>query len=448
MDANIPKQQNLTAGSVVAKGAYFYIVMSWYEQPADGESGAKPKKKTKWLPTRIAVSEPKSKTKAKDLLSRVRVVFDRDNPAVSINVMLAHENKTLEQGGLDFIDSGEILLNKSADEVKKDRGILFSDYLLLWLEEIRSRVEITTFASYQRNITGSIAPYFKDKGLYLSELTAQDIHLFYKEMRKSGLKAETVIRYHANIRKAIVDALEFDETYNLDANILVKLKKPFKPEKEKFVPNFYSVDEINGMLKAFTGHRLELVVKLAAFYGFRREEVLGLKWNAIDFTNNTITVSHTVTQCCVDGKARMVYKDRGKNPASRRTMPLVESVGELLKARKKAVEENRNTFGKTYVNKFNEYICVDDNGDMIKPGYVTKNFVKTLELSGLRRIRFHDLRHSCASMLVYCGVAMKLIQEWLGHSNFSTTADRYSHLEHFQKVESANALANIGINLT
>jgi integrase len=244
-----------------------------------------------------------------------------------------------------------------------------------------------------------------------------------------------------------VDALEFSETYKIDANILLKIKKPFKPEKEEFIPSFYTIDEINEMFTAFTNNRIELVVRLTAFYGFRREEVLGLKWSAIDFKNSTITVSHTVTQCAIDGKSMIVYKDRAKNRSSRRTMPLVADLKELLMEHKKSVEKNRILFKKTYNQKFNEYICVDESGDMIKPGYISKNFVDVLKANHLRRIRFHDLRHSCASLMVASGVPMKMIQEWLGHSNYSTTADRYSHLEHSQKIESANALANIGLQM-
>jgi integrase len=438
MNASIPIQQAITAGTVVAKGNFYHLVMTWYEPVESEDDKAKTRKRTKWLPTKISVDEPKGKTKAKDLLLLVRVAFDRSRPDVPISEMLSLSNSAGK--GSPTADDSEGV----AELEERDRGILFSDYMQQWLEDIRHKVETTTFGAYQVNIR-RITQYFDAKGFYLNEITAADIHMFYKDMQKRGIKTETVIRYHSNIRKALVDALEFNEIYGIDANILVKLKKPVKPEKEEFNPSFYSVEEINEMFKVLRGNRIELVVKLTAFYGFRREEVLGLKWSAIDFSKKTLTVSHTVTQCCVDGKAVMEFKDRGKNRSSRRTMPLVADLSELLQAHKKAVEQNRKTLGKAYNKKYIEYICVDDSGDMIKPSYVTKNFRKALEDNLLRKIRFHDLRHSCASLLVACNVPMKIIQEWLGHSNFSTTADLYSHLEHSQKVESANALANIGL---
>jgi integrase len=443
MAANSLNERELTAGTVAAKGAYYYLVMTWYETIPSDDGNTKAKKRTKWLPTRISVKEPRAKSKAADLLVLVRAAFDKRNPGVPIEELLTKEKDSIPSKS----DKSTEPIPVPAAVIAEDKGILFSDYMLQWLEEMRPKIEITTFAAYQRIVNVKIVPYFKAKGIYLKDLTAQDIHLFYKDMRTQGLKAETVIRYHSNIRKALVDALEFNDMYGIDASILIRLKKPFKPEKEEFIPNFYSIDEANEMLKAFKGNRLELIVKLTAFYGFRREEVLGLKWSAVNFRVNTLTVAHTVTQCSVDGKSLIVYKDRAKNRSSRRTMPLVADLSETLIKHRESIERNKKIFGNRYITKFNEYICVDEIGDMIKPGYVTKYFKSTLIDNNLRKIRFHDLRHSCASLLLASGVPMKMIQEWLGHSNFSTTADRYSHLEHSQKVESANALEKLGLQM-
>ena len=88
------------------------------------------------------------------------------------------------------------------------------------------------------------------------------------------------------------------------------------------------------------------------------------------------------------------------------------------------------------------YLCVDEVGNIIRPNYVTETFPKFLVENGLRRIRFHDLRHSCASLLLDNGVPMKQIQEWLGHSDFSTTANIYLHLEYKSKESSAQAMAS------
>lgn len=96
--------------------------------------------------------------------------------------------------------------------------------------------------------------------------------------------------------------------------------------------------------------------------------------------------------------------------------------------------------GKCYNTEYLEYIYVDEMGDLLRPNYVTDTFKRVLEKNGLRPIRFHDLRHSCASLLLANGVPMKQIQEWLGHSDFSTTANIYAHLDHSSKLLSAQAM--------
>ena len=123
-----------------------------------------------------------------------------------------------------------------------------------------------------------------------------------------------------------------------------------------------------------------------------------------------------------------------------RTLPLVDFVKEKLLSLKAEQEENRMLCGRSYIKDFIGYICINEIGDLIKPGYLSVEFPKLLEKKGLRRIRFHDLRHSCASLLIANGVPMKQIQEWLGHSDFSTTANIYAHLDYSSKLSSADAL--------
>lgn len=122
------------------------------------------------------------------------------------------------------------------------------------------------------------------------------------------------------------------------------------------------------------------------------------------------------------------------------------TVKERLLELKAEQEENRRLCGRSYVKDYTGYVCINEIGDIIKPNYVSCGFPKLLEEHGLRRVRYHDLRHSCASLLLANGVPMKQIQEWLGHSDFSTTANIYAHLEYSSKVISADAmLAGLGI---
>lgn len=147
-----------------------------------------------------------------------------------------------------------------------------------------------------------------------------------------------------------------------------------------------------------------------------------------------------LTSCNLDGKSVLVQTDTTKTKSSHRTLPLVPEFKEKLLEQKARQEEYRRVCGKCYNTEYLEYICVDEMGNLLRPNYVTDTFKRVLEKNGLRPIRFHDLRHSCASLLLANGVPMKQIQEWLGHSDFSTTANIYAHLDYSSKLLSAQAM--------
>ena len=179
---------------------------------------------------------------------------------------------------------------------------------------------------------------------------------------------------------------------------------------------------------------------LAAFYGLRRSEVVGLKWDAIDFENKTIAIRHTVTACAEKGRRIEVAADTTKTASSRRTLPLVPAFQTKLAALKEQQEKNRILCGRSYCTDYLGYVLVDAMGNRLKLSYISTAFPALLKRNGLRPIRFHDLRHSCASLLLKNGVPMKQIQEWLGHSDFSTTANIYAHLDAGSKLTSAQAM--------
>ena len=204
--------------------------------------------------------------------------------------------------------------------------------------------------------------------------------------------------------------------------------------------SLYSADEIHALTEVAEGTKLEIPVLLASFYGLRRSEVLGLKWDAIDFEANTLEIKHIVTQASIDGKKVLVQADRAKTKSSLRTLPLVPPIRDRLLMLKGQQNTYRRLCGKSYNRDYLGYLCVDEIGNIIRPNYVSEQFPKLLEKNGLRPIRFHDLRHSCASLLLANGVPMKQIQEWLGHSDFSTTANIYAHLDYASKLSSAQAM--------
>ena len=151
-------------------------------------------------------------------------------------------------------------------------------------------------------------------------------------------------------------------------------------------------------------------------------------------------IKHTVTSCTIDGKVTTIAQDTTKTKSSMRTLPLVPVFKDKLIALKRKQEENRRLCGRSYCREYIGYICVDEMGTRMSPNYITTGFSKLLKKNGLRAIRFHDLRHSCASLLLANGVPLKHIQEWLGHSDFTTTANIYAHLDYKSKITSAQAM--------
>lgn len=213
-----------------------------------------------------------------------------------------------------------------------------------------------------------------------------------------------------------------------------------RPKKEEFIGTFYNTAEIEKLFEVTKNTQLEFLVKMASFYGLRRSEIVGLRWQAIDFDCKTITIEHTIN---VLHGGHLVAKDRTKNKSSRRTLPLIPEFEELLRCMKQNQEDYRRLCKSSYCKDFKDYVYVNSLGKLISPDYITRKFHDVIQKYGLRKIRFHDLRHTCASLLLANGVDMKEIQEWLGHSNYSTTANIYTHLDYSSKVSSANTMQKL-----
>ena len=375
----------MVSGHLAEKKGYFYAVLNYNDIHG--------KRRSKWIATGLMVKGNKKRAEA--FLQEQRRIFQVDEPI--------------------------------------SEAVLFADFMEQWLKVIKSSVALTTFSSYSNMVKKVIVPYFKEQKITLQELSAKHIQDFYlKELER--VSASSVIHYHANIHKALKYAVKLDL---IPVNPADKVERP---GKERFMANFYDADEVNKLFEITRGTKLEIPVIFGAFYGMRRSEALGMKWDAIDFERNTITIRHTFTIVDLDGKRIEVTSDQTKTKSSMRTLPLVPFVKEKLLKLKAEQEENRRLCGRSYIKDYMGYVCINETGDIIRPGYITSTFPKLLEEHGMRKGRFHDLRHSCASLLLANGVPMKQIQEWLGHSDFSTTANIYAHLDCSSKLSSADAM--------
>ena len=378
----------MVAGHLTLKNGRYYAVLNY--------RNAGRQRKTKWIS--LGLPEKGNKRKAEAELARLRAEFEPP---------------------------------KEVGDLSSD--MLFADYLLEWLEIAKGRLAVATYSSYAAMIKKPVGPYFRQRNLTLRELEARHLQMFYSEMLRK-VKPNTVIHYHAIIHSALKYAVKTDM---LVQNVADKVDRP---KKNSFQPVFLSAEEMQKMFEALRGTKLELPVLVAAFYGFRRGEVLGLKWDAIDFERGTISVIRTVTTITVDGKQTEIEQQSAKTKSSLRTLPLIGSFREYFLQVKEAQELNKQICGNCYNHEYDGFVFVDELGERMRANYLTSAFQKFLESHGLRRMRFHDLRHSCASLLLANGVPLKHIQEWLGHSDFTTTANIYDHLDYKSKITSAQAM--------
>ena len=381
-------------GSLQVSHGTYYVVVNYKDEYG--------KPKQKWISTELR--EKGNKTKAKQKMKEILKSFE-------INQNL--NNKP---------DSNE--------------DILFVDFLKNFLVIKKNTIEPVTINMYNK-LAENISKYFKNMRLKLKDLKPYHIEGFYKSEYARGLSSNSVLKYHVLIRECLQYAFINDLVL---VNVADKIKRP---KVEKFKASFYDIKEIEKLFEVIQDNECKLPIMLTAMYGFRRSEVLGLKWNAIDFANKLISVQHKVLETKIDGKREIYLSDKLKNQTSNRTLPLLLQAEQLLLDKKNEIEKNKILLGKNYDNRYLDYVCVDNLGRLILPNRLTKNFIKILRRNNLRKIRFHDLRHSCASIMLSNGVPMKQIQEWLGHADFSTTANIYSHLDYSTKLNSANTMTNV-----
>ena len=325
---------------------------------------------------------------------------------------------------------------KESTENMNGSRLLMTDYMDEWLKIVKPLVERATYKSYDNMVSARIRPHFEKLNLLLTEVEPKHIKMLYDEILEQGYTTNTVIHYHAVLHQALAYAVKNDYILSNPAD---RVKRP---KKNKHISSFYTKEEILTLLDIAKDDPIYIPIVLSAYYGFRRSETLGMRWSAIDFENKTITVNHKVTELTENGKTIVYAEDKLKTKSSYRTLPLIPVVEKKLLEHKAKLERNQKLFGNSYCKEYMDYVCVDEMGKLFRPNFVSDHFGWLLKKYGLKKLTFKELRHSCASMLVAEGIPMKSIQEWLGHSNFSTTADIYSHIDYHAKQQSAAAIGN------
>ena len=312
------------------------------------------------------------------------------------------------------------------------------DYLVSYLKRVEPELQKNTIVSYRGMINGKIRRYFQRRPqLTVGNLKPQDIQDFYQSLFADGVVANTVIHYHALLRRAFQQAFKEER---IDANPFDRVGRP---KKNKFHGENYTQEELLTLLHLARGDVIYPAILLAGAMGLRRSEALGVRWSRIDWEKRTVLLDTKIVEYRENGKKKVEPVEEMKNKSSRRTLPLPDPVVEMLQVQKEHREVYRKMFQGSYNAQYLDYVCVNQLGELLRPSYVTDHFRELLEKYGLRHIRFHDLRHTFASLLINQDVPLINVSNFLGHSDLSTTANIYAHLDKASKQASAAVISDI-----
>ena len=313
------------------------------------------------------------------------------------------------------------------------------DYLAMWKELRKSEVAETTYDGYHTYIDRHLIPYFSQLNLNIQDITAGHIFDYVNYLSSDGGRKDNKIggQSTTSIRKIISilrQVFDYAVLYgDIRVNPASQVPMPKKVNNKDKRQVFLTAEDAQKMLDAFRDEELGPIVYVTLYYGLRKSEALGLRWQAVDFEANTITINHTVVS-----NGHIVRKDSTKSYCSNRTFQLLPDVKDVLLKLKDQQENYKTRLGSGYHN--NDYIFKNPNGIPYRPDSLTRSFKRALERHGLPQMRYHDLRHSTASILVDKGWDINDIKEWLGHADISTTANIYAHISHRKKVSLAQDL--------
>lgn len=339
----------------------------------------------------------------------------------------------------EVVSKYEIEAAEEAERMNRPQNeIPIFEYMTIWLEKQAKNIQINTYRSYHSMIYGKIRRYFeRRKDLTVGSIRSKDIDEFYNQLFEDNVVSNTVIHYHAVLRKAFQQAFK-DEL--IEANPFDRVDRP---KKNKFQGENYSEEELLALLKLTKDDPIYPAIMFAGGLGLRRSEALGVRWSRIDFEERCVLLDTKIVETKENGKTHIQAIEEMKNKSSHRTLPLPDQVYEMLVEIKAKQELYKKMFKSSYSREYDDYVCVNQLGELMKPSYVTEHFAAIIQDLGLRKIRFHDLRHTFASVLINNDVPLINVSRFLGHSDISTTANIYAHLDKSNKQSSADVMTGV-----
>jgi integrase len=310
----------------------------------------------------------------------------------------------------------ELMLDlKNGNLNSLNENMSLNQYLDYWLENYaKTNTKPKTFVEYEKIINTHIKPALGH--IHLHELKSVQLQTYYKLKLKS-LSAQTVKHHHRLLSKVLNDAIGWE----LISNNATKGAKPPKPEKT--VMKTLSAEQLKVLTKTAKEKTpvYSPIIHSAAHTGMRKSELVGLSWENVDFITEKVYICQTITEA--NGKFYFNRIPKNEQPRG------VKMTKELLRAMETLKEEHdhrKKILGESY-NPHNLVFC-NSKGNIMASSEISRSLKKALKAAKLPNIRFHDLRHSHATILLKKGVHPKIVSERLGHSNIQITLDLYSHV--------------------
>lgn len=322
------------------------------------------------------------------------------------------------------ISQEEVLKKKKALESDLTTGsyieptdLTVKEFIRSWFDGVKFSLRDSTFLAYESIIKQHITPSIG--AIELQKLHPSMIQGFYKSRVDMCLQARSIRNIHRVLHKALKQAVVYGYIkFNPATDVTL-------PRIKRTELNIWNQEQVNRFLKTAKSDRYYLLYLLALSTGMRQGELLGLKWNDINFDRATITVNRTLKE--VNGK---LILNEPKTTSSRRTILVPRNVINLLG------ECNKNTL----------YVFTDTSGGCIRcQNLVRRSFKPLIEKAGVPDIRFHDLRHTHATLLIQAGANIKAVSERLGHASIQITLDTYSHVTPSMQVDLMEKLDSINM---
>jgi integrase len=307
------------------------------------------------------------------------------------------------------------MADRNGGIVFDDKNLTVSDFLDIWLSDcVKDAIRVSTFERYKGIANLHISPALGR--LRLKALTPAHVQGFYRWRLDSGLSPATVQKIHVVLHKALSQAVKWSL---VPRNVTEAVSAP-RPSPKEMHP--LSAEEVRRLLGAATGDRLEALWVLAVHTGMRQGELLALKWTDIDLEAGKVSVRRTLTR-----ESGHYTLGEPKTKKSRRTIKLTGAATEALRSHLNRQMADIDRLGDLYQDQ--GLIFTTDSGAPLNPSNVrNRNLRRLLRKAALPTIRFHDFRHTCATLLLSRNVHPKIVQEMLGHSTVAITLDTYSHV--------------------